>query len=177
MADANIESASFPPEKVSIAGLPFDDEDYLWNAFVGYRVNQHVAIQLGYSDLGEFQQFQNLFVLGSNPAVLEIEELSLSAKFQYPLTNKVSANWWLGISQSNFDVSGHVRLSQLPIIPGPPTTTIIPFSSPENEIGYLWGFGFNWRFTPRFSIDLNYLNHNVRVIDVETISLGLVVDL
>jgi hypothetical protein len=69
-----------------------------------------------------------------------------------------------------FDVKGRV-----PILIGlSPVTQIesIPFTSPGDETGLIWGFGFKWKLHERARIGIEYRQHNTRVLDVDTLSLG-----
>lgn len=165
-----------PPEALSLFRMPFDDDDISWGGLIGFRLNQYVGIQLGYGNLGKFRADR---FLNTSWVELEVQELSMSARLEYPLTKSISANWSFGISRSSFDVDGYVEWLYVPVLPlsGPVTGDRIPFSSPSDENGYLWGFGFSWQLIPKVSLDLGYLQHGVQVLDVETINLGLIVEL
>lgn len=48
----------------------------------------------------------------------------------------------------------------------------IPFSSPGDETGLTWGFGFKWKVHERALVGIEYRQHNTQVLDVNTLSLG-----
>jgi opacity protein-like surface antigen len=167
------------PTSLSLNGVPFDDSDMAWGALVGYQFPKYVAIEGGYTNLGTFrsEQLFNFFLgaPGSTPS-LESKEFSVRSRVRFPLTEKWSATWHLGLSVSSFEAGGSLPLTTVPFPPlGSPTQ--IPFSDPKNEIGYLWGFGVNWGFSKRVSLDLNYSRHDVQVLDVDTFNLGFIFSL
>ncbi len=175
------------PTELPINGLPFDDNDGAWSAFVGFQAFQFVGFELAYSDLGRFDSAVSLSPIGE-PLSLDIEEWSISARFRYPLGKKFYANWYAGVSRATFDVEGEVQLlgffgpGPLPpfgILP-PPVIGIgqaIPFASPDDETGFIWGFGFTWQFLEKFGVGLDYRQHKVQVQDVDTMNLTLIYSL
>ncbi|MCI0441474.1 MAG: porin family protein [Chloroflexi bacterium] len=170
---------SFPqppalPEIVAagINDVAFADSDSPRAVFIGYRINQYIGVQLGTVELGAFSSDQTARSFGS--ATVEIDEYALSAKVQYPLTRRLSANWQLGLTRSDFDVDGDAEV--VFGLPGGGGFFVdrTPFSAPNSETGYLWGFGFGWKLTPRVSVDLNYTRHDTQVLEVDTLDLGVV---
>jgi opacity protein-like surface antigen len=200
LADTNANAPTLNlPDSLTLNGVPFDDSDIAWGGFAGYQFHKYVAVELGYANLGRFRSETLGF---SEVATLESKEFSVRAKFRYPLGEKLSATWHVGLSTSSFDAEGNAAIAPgftaVPIDPRggtillpfepppllPPAEFVgfaalpsIPFTDPEDEIGYLWGFGVNWKFSKRFSLELSYSRHDVQVLDVDTFNLGLIISL
>lgn len=102
---------------------------------------------------------------------LEIEEWYVGTRFSVPLSSRFRANWFAGISRASFESQGG-----LPLV-SPPGFNLfadfLPFASPDDETGLVWGFGFDWEANERLSLDLGFRRHDIQVLDVDTISLGL----
>ena len=75
-----------------VANVPCDDKDTGWRAFGGYQVNQYVALELGFADLGEST--------GSGAAgtfAVEVKQaFDLSAVFSLPVSTNMAALLRLG---------------------------------------------------------------------------------
>ena len=105
-------------------------------------------------------------------AALSIREIALSAKFSKRLTDRYGAYWTLGITRANFEASGSLRIPVLAGIgQGPIEFSVSPYATPDSTTGTVWGFGFAWDASDRFSFDIGYRRHDTRVIDVETVML------
>ncbi len=175
--DSTVSIGGGLPSEIPINGLPFDDDDTAWSAFVGYQAFQYVGFELAYWDLGRFDSPILLSPTG-DPLSLAVDEWSVSARFRYPFGKKFFANFFAGISRASFDVDGEAFVL---IMPGagftpfiPPT---IPFASPSDETGFVWGFGVTWQFLEKFGLGLDYRQHNVQVHDVETLNVSLLYSL
>lgn len=156
------------PTAVSIDGLVFDDEDFAWSAIAGYRVWKFLAVEAGYADLGKFDLGGTLLGQPNMPR-LAVEEWYLAARFAVPIYKRLSATWHLGVSRASFEVTGSV-----PVFSGFPFPTLvgnIPFETPDDETGFLWGFGFSYALTDRLDLGVNYRRHATQVIDAETAGL------
>ena len=190
------------PSEISLNGLLLDQSETALGAFVGWRTNDWLSLELGYSDLGEAAQ-RSLGVIGigipfrvplnsppdpgfftripptvAGPAAMGIEEWSVTAKFSKPLVSKLSANWLIGISLAEFDAVGELTLREIVSFdPLEFRNVTIPFASPDSDEGIVYGFGFAWEFSDRFSADLGYRKHDTPVFDVETLSARFIVGL
>lgn len=195
-----------PPEQISVNGLPFDTDETTYGIFVGWHARDWLAFEAGYSVLGNSGAALGApaflpvplitptippgppsvggFV--SRPistafgpiAALDIEEWSIRAKFEKALTSHISANWSIGITRSEFDAAGALRISNLISLNPPVFEPVdIPFATPSSETGYVAGFGFQWDIDPRFSVDLGYRRHDTRVVVVDSVQLQLLVTL
>lgn len=208
IVSADLTSSSQPgelPEEISLNGSSFDTNEPAYGITLGWRAKNWLAIELGYTDLGESKQTLRAPFLGTvtpslNPAgfppgpidffgpiaapvildgpTLGIEELSLAARFSMPLISGLSANWLIGITQNQFDAGGQLTINEIVTLdPLVLNSTNIPYASPDNEIGYKFGFGFAWKFNDRFSADFGYQRHDTQVVDIESIALQLILSL
>ena len=109
-------------------------------------------------------------------AALSIKETALSARFSKRLTDRYSAYWILGITRANFETRGSLRVPVLlGIGQGPVAFSDSKFAAPDATTGTVWGIGFAWDASDRFSVDIGYRQRDTRVIDVETVSLRAIV--
>jgi hypothetical protein len=165
------------PDELAINGLPFESTETAWSVYGGWQIKRWLALELGFSDLGNSGHESIISIFGGNPGValrssrsLGIEEWHLGTRFSAPLSRNISADWIVGLTRARFDVEGGV-----PILIGlSPFTQIesVPFASPGDETGLTWGFGFNWKLHERARIGIEYRQHNTQVLDVDTLSLG-----
>ena len=190
------------PDELSINGRAFDSNETAWGAVIGWHAIDWLALEIGYTDLGNTGQEQPFSFIGlvpggitglppgigpgiivttpaifptsSNNAALDIEEWSFSAKFTISLFSDLSANWLIGITRVDFESQGSLTIPVIVSL-SPTITELItfPFASPESETGFIWGFGFAWDLNERFSVELGYRKHETQVIEVETVSLGI----
>lgn len=156
------------PTAVSIDGLVFDDEDFAWSALAGYFVGTYLAVEAGYADLGKFD-LGGTFLARPDMPRLAIEEWYLAARFAVPVYKRLAANWHLGVSRASFGMTGSVPV--LSLFPFPVVIATIPFAVPDDETGFLWGFGFSYALTDRLDLGVNYRRHDTQVIDAETAGL------
>lgn len=155
-------------ESLPIGGLSFDDDDGALGAHLGYDINRYVGIELGYTDLGKY--VSGRVASANEPPEIDIESFSLMARLHYPLTDTISATWHLGLTESSFDVDGSVRLGGL--FPNPQVREV-PFTPLDDETGYRWGFGADWRFTPHVSVGLEFSRYDVKVLELDTYGVRL----
>lgn len=163
------------PESLPIDGMPFSDDDGTWSAFAGYDINRWAGLEAGYTDLGAFRADTGARIGSETPAI-SMDSLYLAARLRYPLTNSISASWHLGITETDFDVDGSTQILVIgggifgsPVIERIP----VPFTEVDDETGYKWGFGVDWRFSRYVSAALEFTRHDVRVVDVDTFNLRL----
>lgn len=165
------------PEALSIDGLPFESTETAWSVYGGWQIRRWIALELGFSDLGNSGQESIIAIFGGDSGValvssrsLGIEEWHLGTRFSAPLSWNISADWVVGLTRAQFDVKGGVPL----LLGFSPVTEIesVPFTSPGDETGLSWGFGFKWKLHERARIGIEYRQHNTRVLDVDTLSLG-----
>ena len=208
IVSADLTSSSQPgelPEEISLNGSAFDTSEPAYGIALGWRAKNWLAIELGYTDLGESKQTMRGPIFGTltpalNPAelppgpidfigaiavpvnldgpALGIEEWYLAARFSASLISDLSANWSIGITHNQFDAGGQLTINEIVTLdPLVLNSTSIPYASPDNEIGYKFGFGFAWKFNDRFSADIGYQRRDTQVADIESIDLQLILSL
>ncbi|MCP4302609.1 MAG: hypothetical protein GY783_18655 [Gammaproteobacteria bacterium] len=195
------------PDEISLDGRPYDSNETASGAFIGWNANDWLAVEFGYTDLGNTGQSLPIGFVGpvplamppalptdippggglvaafptsfnSNASALGVEEWFIAAKFSKSLISDLAANWSVGITHAQFDADGRLTINEIvtlnPLVINRMTR---PYASPESEIGFNFGFGFAWDFNGRFSADIGYRRHDTRVIDVETVTLQLIITL
>ena len=208
IASTDLTSSSQPgelPGEISLNGSSFDSSEPAFGITLGWRAKDWLALELGYTDLGESKQTLrapgfgtftppvNLFDIPPSPIgfdgvlaspldfggpTLGIEEWSLAARFSTSLVSGLSANWSVGITHNQFEAEGELIINEIVTLnPLVFDSTSIPYVSPDNEIGYKFGFGFAWKFNDRFSADIGYQRRDTQVVDVESIALQLILSL
>lgn len=198
------------PGTISLDGLPFDSNETAWGVLIGWSANEWLAIEIGYTDLGNTGRDSLIGFAGpvliapspgmpANPfpippsvaafsvispytlddaAALDIEEWSLSAKFRKRLSANLSANWTVGLTSSRFTAEGSLNFNQIiSLVPLVTNPVSIPYASPGDDTGYILGFGFGWDFNERFSTEIEYKKHDTGVLDIETVTLRLLIRL
>lgn len=130
---ADADQNSSQPFEISINGLTFDSTETAWGAFFGWNAKSWLALEVGYSDLGNAGEtlfsavpltpliVPSLGVPSPNvplpPSVveggfvgvttrgvaLEIEEWYVGTRFSVPLSSRFKANWFAGISRASFE--------------------------------------------------------------------------
>ena len=194
-------SSGIPPAEFSLDRQPFESDETAWGISAGWQLRDWLALELGYADLGNAGQepFPSLSFFAPNPpvivpnppvippgpiagfvpgpvlpvgAALDVEEWSLAARFSKPLVDKLSANWLIGLSRTDYSAEGSFTFNDVvslnPLVFNP---VEIPFASPDAETGLLWGLGFGWQTSASTSLELNYRQHKTDVIDIDTTSL------
>lgn len=204
IVSADLTSVSLPgelPGELSLNGIAFDTDEPAYGITLGWRAKDWLALELGYTDLGESRQtfrapnfsaitpllnpitfppgpigFPGLIAapIALDGPSLGIEEWSMAARFSAPLVSDLSANWSVAITHAQFDAGGELIINEIVTLdPLVLNSVSIPYASPDNEIGYKFGFGFAWKFNDRFSTDIGYQRHDTGVVDVETLALQL----
>lgn len=182
-----------PPATISIDGLPFDDTETSWTAFVGYAANRYVGIEGGYWDHG---RFENDRILGPVPASLGITEWYFGATLSYPLTRRLELTGSAGVSRAEFDVKGVATVFLVPPLlpptlpsfptprPRPPQgpgllpglfSRDIPLATPDSETGDYWRVGLQWAFTDKVGARFSYGKNDLKVQKVEALTLAVIV--
>ena len=166
-----------PVTELSIDGFPFESTESTWSVLGGWQLRDWFAVEAGYTDLGQSRWEPQFAIVAPGPgsfippsATLDVDQWFLGARFSTALSDAFLADWTLGLARSAFDVDGGLPgfVGQLGAEPQD-----IPFASPGDETGAVWGIGFRWRLNPRFDVGLNYRQHNTGVIDVQAVTLGL----
>ena len=190
------------PSEFSLNGLAFDSNETASGVFIGWNATNWLALEFGYTDLGNTGLSLQLGFFGTvsltqpivpivplpppvgivafsappgTNAALGIEEWSITAKFRKSLFSKLSANWSVGVTRAQFEAFGQLTINEIVSLNPPVFNPVAhPYASPETETGFNFGLGFAWDFNDRFSADIGYRRHDTRVIDAETVTLRLI---
>lgn len=180
-ADANPSTAtsSAPPSEISISGLPFESDETAWGVHGGWRIRDWFALELGFNDLGNtgretFVAFNGVSAFTTSGVAVDVEEIYLASRFTLSLPGKWNANWTLGITQTTFDTAGAIPsfLFTFPFLGTPLSRQLIPYAPPDDETGFIWGFGFGWDISERWGLDIGYRQHDTQVFVVDTFVVG-----
>ncbi len=176
--DARRTGANFFSSGFLGAGL--DDSDQGGEFGVGYTVNDWLAFELSYSDLGE-SDFQFTCPTGVTCTPVEfggsteLTAASFQAIFSYPLSQQWRLVGILGASRLEIDTEIFFSDFVLPNIPVGPDGFLLQPTSPirnsQSETEARFGIGANWQFHPRWGLDVRAERLGD---DIETYGLGLV---
>ncbi|MGI9204734.1 MAG: outer membrane beta-barrel protein [Woeseiaceae bacterium] len=165
------------PNEISIDGLPFESDETAWGLYGGWRIKNWIALEIGFNDLGNtgletFATFNGLSAFTTNSVSVDVEEIYLAARFTRSLSERWNANWTLGVSQAAFDTTGAVPLIVIPLFMPPSQRQPVPYATPDDEIGFIWGFGFGWEISNQWGLDIGYRQHDTQVFDVDTFEVA-----
>lgn len=179
-ADASRNATAGPmlPSEISIDGLPFESNETTWGVNVGWRIKDWFAVELGFNDLGNtgretFAAFGGVSAVITSGVAVDVEEVYLASKLTLSLPGKWNANWTIGITQTTFEAAGALPLITIPILAPPSPREPIPYASPDDETGFIWGFGFGWDMSDRWGLDIGYRRHDTQVFSVDSFSAGV----
>jgi hypothetical protein len=165
-------------DSIQINGLPFDDDDVAWSAFVGYAATPYIGVEAGFWDHGTFSFKTPSQLVGGFAVDLAIQEWYVGSTFRYPLPflNRLALTGSVGVSRAQFDADGSARVLVIPPGPpffpvNPPTTRTLPFATPDDETGGYWRAGLSFRITDSIESGLNYGRRYLDVLQVETAAL------
>ena len=119
-----------------IAGVSCDDSDTAWRIFGGYQFNKNLAVELGYSALGEAS-----ISGGGITATVEAKAWDLVAVGILPITAQFSVFGKLGMYMADSELS-----SNTPLIPGA--------SDSNTDITY--GIGLQYDFNKSLGVRAEY---------------------
>ncbi len=185
------------PSEISLNGLPFDDNDVAGQIFVRYEFIPRAGVEVGYWDLGEFENSNLVF---GRTAKLSASEWYAEAFYRLPISRRFNVKGSLGAAYAEFDASGRTavlgfgafpplaRLSPDLVLPpafvGVSLNVLnpavyfaapleFPLASPDSEVGVILGVALEWQLTDRWALELSYDQHRIKVQDVESLSLGI----
>jgi len=144
---------------VSALGASCDDKDTAWRILGGYQFNKHLAVELGYTDVGEVS------ASGAFTASIEAKIWELVAVGSWPFTPNFSAYGKLGMYRGDTDFN----------------TNNPAFSSEsESNNDLTYGLGVRWDFTKNLGVRAEYQIYkdvgggNIGEGDVDVISVGVI---
>jgi OmpA-OmpF porin, OOP family len=150
-------SADDACEGVSGPGVSCDDKDTAWKILGGYQFNRHLAVEIGYTDLGE--------VSASGPggsASIESTAFEVVAVGIFPIADKFSIYGKLGMYRGDTEATA----------PG--------VSESESNNDLTFGFGVRYDFTKNLGVRGEWQKYsdvgggNIGEADVDVISIGLI---
>lgn len=143
-----------------VAGISCDDSDSAWKIFGGYRLNPNLAVELGYTDLGEISASG----FGVNVSA-ESSAWELVGVGSFPINNQFSIYGKLGMYRAETDGRSNVGVA-----------------ADESNTGLTFGFGVAYNFTRAVAVRAEWQKYsdvgggNVGESDVDVMSVGLVVN-
>ena len=167
-----------PSSEISINGLPFESDETAWGMYGGWKIKDWLAVELGYNDLGNtgretLVSFGGLAAFTTRGVAVDVEELYLASRFSLSLAAKWNANWTVGLTQTAFDTEGTLPFLFIPFPGSPISGQPISYASPDDETGFIWGFGFGWTISDRWGLDIGYRQHDTQVFDVDTFAVSV----
>src|SRR5574339_494473 len=120
---------------VSGAGISCDDKDTAWRILGGYQFNKNLAVELGYTDVGEVS------ASGTFSASIEAKIWELVAVGSWPFTPNFSAYGKLGMYRGDTDFS---------------TNTPAFANESESNTDLTYGIGVRWDFTKNLGARAEY---------------------
>jgi OOP family OmpA-OmpF porin len=119
-----------------IQGGACDDKDQTWNLFVGYQINRHFAVELGYSDFGDATTSGFVGGVGSR-ATLSAKAAELVGVGLLPLGDHFALYGKLGFFRYDADGTG---------------TGGFPASASDKGTEFTFGLGAQYDFNGRFAV-------------------------
>lgn len=144
---------------VSGAGISCDDKDTAWRILGGYQFNKNLAVELGYTDVGEVS------ASGTFSASVEAKIWELVAVGSWPFTPNFSAYGKLGMYRGDTDFS---------------TNNPAFANESESNTDLTYGIGVRWDFTKNLGARAEYQIYkdigggNIGEGDVDVISVGVI---
>jgi OmpA-OmpF porin, OOP family len=135
-----------------------DDKDSAWRILGGYQFNKNLAVEFGYTDLGEVSGDETGFGAFS----VESNVFELVAVGSWPFADKFSLYGKLGLYRGDTDASA------------------AGISVSESNTDLTYGIGLRWDFTKNLGARLEYQIYgdvgggDIGESDAEVISLGVI---
>ena len=150
------------------AGFSCDDQDTAWKVFAGYQFNRHLAVEAGYTDLGEFGLSG---VLGgvSVRGTIEVTAFELMGVGSFPVAERFSLYGKLGLYRAETEqtITGTF---------GPVTRTD---SVSESNTDLTFAFGARFDITRNLGIRAEWQRYldvgggEIGEDDIDVLSLGV----
>jgi OOP family OmpA-OmpF porin len=140
-----------------IPGISCDDKDTAWKILAGYQFNRHLAVELGYTNLGEVSATD-----GIDTVTVEATAIELVAVGMMPLANNFSIYGKIGMyrGDTEADVTGLPSVS-------------------ESNTDLTFGLGVRYDFTRNLSARAEWQKYtdvgggDIGESDIDVISLGV----
>ncbi len=179
------------------SAVEFDTEDETWEALLSYRLSPRVDLQAGYADLGAFtsesqagrlqwgppQPYRNPFDVvefpfglldpqpdppifagialpfPASPATLDAAAWLVGLRVHAPVAEDTRAYARLGALRAAFDATSRT-----------PNRTV---ADPDDETGWYWGAGVQYRLFSRLQVGLGYSQYDVDIARFDSHQLSL----
>lgn len=137
-----------------------DDKDTAWKIFGGYQINRNFAVELGYTNLGEFS--------ASGPGVnasIESKAWEVMGVGSFPVADRFSLYGKLGFYRAESEATSN--------IPG--------VSADESNTGLAFGIGAQYDFTRSVAVRAEWQRYsdvgggNIGETDLDVLSIGALV--
>jgi OOP family OmpA-OmpF porin len=136
------------------AGVSCDEKDSAWKILGGYQFNRHLAVELGYANLGE----ATANGLGISAAV-EVTAWDVVAVGSFPIMDKFSVYGKLGMFRAESEGTSNVGVS-----------------ADDSETGFTFGVGLRYDFTRNLGVRAEWQRYNevAEDTDVNLLSIGVI---
>jgi OOP family OmpA-OmpF porin len=142
----------------TVAGSSFDDKDFGFKLYGGYRFNSWIGVEVSYADLGETKLTTD--ILTSNPvqsgtAVLfrKVSGFGADVIISAPLTERASIFGKVGAVRSRLEANTQLA-GAIVFTNGDPSDRERTITHTETVGRY--GVGADWMFTPNAGVRLEY---------------------
>ena len=128
------------------------DDEMAWKISAGYQINRNLAVELGYTALGEV----------SVPGLsAEASAWELIGLYKFPVANKFSVYGLLGFARIEAEATASVT------VPGVGTVSA---TADDSSIELTYGIGVQYDFTPNLGVRAQYQDYDGSAV----ISAGIV---
>ncbi len=144
---------SYVEEDNVLAGEDFEDEDFAFKAFAGYRFHKNFAVELDYLDYGDPDDD----ILGIDTEIEDLYAVALYGVGILPLSEKFEVFVKLGAAYWDGDAKA--------------TVMGMSASSSEDGTELAYGLGASYAFTNRYAARVEYEEVDVDSSDLSTLGL------
>ena len=136
------------------AGFSCDEKDSAWKILGGYQFNRHLAVELGYANLGEASASG-----GGLSASVEVTAWDVVAVGSLPIMDKFSTYGKLGMCRAESEGTSNVGVS-----------------ADDSETGFTFGIGLRYDFTRNLGVRAEWQRYSEvgDDTDADLLSIGVI---
>jgi OOP family OmpA-OmpF porin len=136
------------------AGISCDDKDTAWKVFGGYQFNRYVAVEVGYTNLGEATAAAGGVTVTDEATAFEVVAVGM-----YPIIDRLSVYGKLGLFRGELDRSSN-------------NPAVVTGSNSQTDITF--GFGLRYDITSNIAVRGEWQTYREvgDITDVNVISIG-----
>lgn len=154
---------------LSTSSINDDDNDTGYKLFGGYQFNRHMALELGYFDLGKFGFSASTEPPGTLTGSIKVKGANLDAVGILPITEKFAALARVGLIYADAKDS----------FAGTGAVTVLDPSPSNRDTKYKFGLGLQYAFTESFAVRAEAERYRINDAvgndgDIDLLSAGLV---